>query len=357
MTDYTKNEDYAAKDALAPADPEKLILGTDIGPEFDEIQVAIASKFDTSDIASQAQAQAGTNNTTLMTPLRVAELLGISGSAGGTAQALPDILSLNDPGDDRILVWDESADVITWLDIGAHLEMTAGLVLNVTEATLDHDALVNFVADEHIAHASVQPLASTGLTITGTNIAADFTYGLDLNALTTETVLDPAVDFIPFRDTSAGADRKVLLSAMIGSALGDGKWYRSTDQSITTSLATFIYNTAVYDSLEKGTFNTVTGEYTVGAAAARIQISALHFIASHGEAEDATIEIQVNGVRQAQAFVTNRGQYGLSGSTLRVSTTLSLSAADVVRVQTVNDGARTLPGGIHRQNVSIVELA
>lgn len=70
MTDYTPTTDFSAKDALTAGDPNKLVKGSDLDVETAAIQTAIASKYDSDDLATQAQAEAGTLNTVLMTPLR-----------------------------------------------------------------------------------------------------------------------------------------------------------------------------------------------------------------------------------------------------------------------------------------------
>ena len=46
MSDYTKIVDYAAKDALATGDTNKLVKGTEIDAEFTSIQTAVNSKAD-----------------------------------------------------------------------------------------------------------------------------------------------------------------------------------------------------------------------------------------------------------------------------------------------------------------------
>lgn len=48
MSDYTKTVNFAAKDALITGDPAKLILGTALNTEFDNIATAISSKQDAS---------------------------------------------------------------------------------------------------------------------------------------------------------------------------------------------------------------------------------------------------------------------------------------------------------------------
>jgi len=59
------------------------------------IQTQLDTKYDSTDLASQAEAQAGTDNTKLMTPLRTAEAIGASGTAvQPTAVTVVDFTSL-----------------------------------------------------------------------------------------------------------------------------------------------------------------------------------------------------------------------------------------------------------------------
>lgn len=75
MTDYTKITDFAAKDALPSGNPNKVARGTDVDNEYNAIQVSNNTKYDDSDISSQAQAEAGVDNTTVMTPLRTQQAI------------------------------------------------------------------------------------------------------------------------------------------------------------------------------------------------------------------------------------------------------------------------------------------
>ena len=58
MSDYTQVNDYSAKDALSTGNPLKIIKGSDIDAELAAISTAIASKYDSTDVASAAEAQA-----------------------------------------------------------------------------------------------------------------------------------------------------------------------------------------------------------------------------------------------------------------------------------------------------------
>jgi hypothetical protein len=87
MSDYSKLTDFTNKDSLATTDPLKIILGAEWDDEFDAIQTAVATKYDSADLASEAQAQAGTSNAVLMTPLRAADYW-IDTQVGAGPQAL-----------------------------------------------------------------------------------------------------------------------------------------------------------------------------------------------------------------------------------------------------------------------------
>lgn len=44
MTDYTKATNFAAKDALVSGNPAKVVKGTELNTEFDNIETAVATK-------------------------------------------------------------------------------------------------------------------------------------------------------------------------------------------------------------------------------------------------------------------------------------------------------------------------
>ena len=52
MSDYTKSTDFASKDNLSSGNPLKIVKGTEIDTEFNNIATAIATKFDSSGIPS-----------------------------------------------------------------------------------------------------------------------------------------------------------------------------------------------------------------------------------------------------------------------------------------------------------------
>jgi hypothetical protein len=58
MSNYTKSTNFAAKDALETGNPAKLVKGTEIDTEFDNIASAIASKADANNITLTGDATA-----------------------------------------------------------------------------------------------------------------------------------------------------------------------------------------------------------------------------------------------------------------------------------------------------------
>jgi hypothetical protein len=52
MSDYTKSTDFASKDNLTSGNPLKIVKGTEIDTEFNNIQTAIATKLDSSNAPS-----------------------------------------------------------------------------------------------------------------------------------------------------------------------------------------------------------------------------------------------------------------------------------------------------------------
>lgn len=168
MSNYTQITDFSVKDALTTGDPEKLILGSDFDAEFAAIATAIASKLDGVNIATQAEAEAMLSNAVLMTPLAVSYILD------DNAGVLGDLQNLNDPGVDRLLGWDDSVGTAGFFGIGTGLTIDGTNLLTIVNSGIDHDALTNFIANEHVNHSSVSVIAGDGLTGGGT-IAANRT--------------------------------------------------------------------------------------------------------------------------------------------------------------------------------------
>jgi hypothetical protein len=147
MSDYSKTTNFTAKDSLATGDPEKIILGADMDTEFDAIASASATKYDSDNLASQAEAEAETDNTVLMTPLRLANWSDANLGLVGDLQAL-----VTDPAADRIIFFDDTDNTLKFLTVGTNLSISGTTISAPTatlEAALDHDNLVGYLDAEH----------------------------------------------------------------------------------------------------------------------------------------------------------------------------------------------------------------
>ena len=212
MADYTQSIDFSAKDALATGDANKVAKGADIDTELALISTSLASKVDESreaqangiatlgatslipvaqlpaatttavgvlEIATDAETTTGTATDKWITP---ANLKAVNDQ---NAAILTDLIALADPGADRILFWDNGTTE------AAFLTVSTGLTLTGTNLTADftgagHDTFSDYVANEHIDHTGVTITAGEGLAGGGT-IAATRTIDLDIASLTNIT--------------------------------------------------------------------------------------------------------------------------------------------------------------------------
>lgn len=409
MPDYSQVNDYSAKDLLSTGNPLKLILGSDIDAEFAAIATAVSSKFDSTDIATAGEAQAGVSNTVVITPAR------LTAWAQNSAGVIEDIHGLSDPDADRIVFWDDSAGAATWLTVGTGLDLTdttltvdesalarivtagnglsgggalsADITLDLdynelTTATVAAGDLISFadISDSNTVRkmtfsaleaaldvsnlgggtdmSTVTLTAGSGLSYSsgGTDMTASATIDLDVNELTEETTVDGAADYVAVYDASAGANRKVLADAFVGDELGDGKWY-VTSGSASSTESTIAFDSADYDSLTRGTFNTGTGEYTVGSAGARILVTAQMRLSAQNTGTDAEIKIQKNGSNVANGISTVFDGYGPVDTITTTTTTINCSSGDVIRVRSTCGSTESYGTGTSATFVSIVELA
>ena len=136
---------------------------------------------------------------------------------------------LADPNDDRILFWDDSVGDVEWLDIGSNISISGSSIsaTNTTYASddFDHDALINFVANEHIdwtgasagtIHAS--NYTDTVTTIDGTTANGVLTYG-GTNNIDTEQYLTYGSSVLEVREQVKVTDgtRDIRLNSNHGS--------------------------------------------------------------------------------------------------------------------------------------------
>lgn len=111
MSNYTKSTDFASKDALLTGDPNKIVKGSELDDEFDNIQTAVNSKADANSPTLTGTpiaptASAGTSTTQLATTAFVQAALASAGLSGGDVDV--------DTGEFRTTNW-------TWYESGGVL--------------------------------------------------------------------------------------------------------------------------------------------------------------------------------------------------------------------------------------------
>jgi hypothetical protein len=198
MSDYTKTTNFTAKDNLTTGDPLKVIKGSYFDTEFDNIATAVATKYDSGNLASQAQAEALTLDTVLLTPhslndvlvdndgilsqLQAIDATAADGIFGWDSSAAADsevvlftmgtglvfngttleldflgLEDLTDPNDDRILFWDDSAGNLAWLDLSSDFSISGTTV-----------SLASTIATQ-----TITTLTATTIALDGANLTAN----------------------------------------------------------------------------------------------------------------------------------------------------------------------------------------
>jgi hypothetical protein len=90
---------------------------------------------------------------------------------------------------------------------------SSGGSLDVDEGSIDHDALTNFVSNEHIDHSNVSITAGVALT-GGGDLTSSRTIDLDISSLASLGQAPTSDDLIVVRDTSAGDHKEVSISEL-----------------------------------------------------------------------------------------------------------------------------------------------
>ena len=184
MADYTKTTTFTTKDGLTTGDPNKLVKGSDFDTEFDAIATAITSKYDENDIASEAELDAETTNTKIVTPLRLAYW------SDSNAGMVGDIQGLTDPGADTLLGWDDSASAAIGFTLGAGLshaatELDIAAAVAGTGLTMTSSVLNVIGGDGITANANDIALTAAAASASNPIVIASGAFSLDLTSLTT----------------------------------------------------------------------------------------------------------------------------------------------------------------------------
>ena len=284
MTDYTKTTNFTTKDGLASGDSAKLIKGADHDTEYDAIAVAVATKYDSGTLASQAQAEAATSNVVLMTPLRTENWADTWAAENGGMIA--NIQALADPGADTFLGWDNSATDIIAFTLDASLETTATALGIAAAAAGDGITLTTGVlsATDVVAGAA-QPYVLTAGTVT-----------FDLSSITeiTGPLLDQAADSFLIND--AGTLKVMPIDQMAIKVVSQdaAQTFAITDANtmqVLTGSTNRIWTipTNASEAIEIGTViicqNSGTGDLTITAATGVTLDSVFHAAAADAQSD------------------------------------------------------------------------
>ncbi len=134
MSDYTKSTNFAAKDALASGNAAKVVKGTEIDTEFNNIATAIATKTDDSSAAITGGTIDGTaigGTTPAAGAFTTLSASGVSSFADGSASAP----AITNTGDTNTGIFFPAADTIAFAEGGTEtmrLDSAGNMGLGVT---------------------------------------------------------------------------------------------------------------------------------------------------------------------------------------------------------------------------------
>ena len=136
MSDYARAGSGGAthfgdKDALTTGDSDKVIVGAQFDAEFNAILTAVNSKYDSADLASQAEAEASSGGSGSASKLLSPKSLEYW-SADNDAM-LQDIQAITGSAADGLLAWDQGTTTVKLFTCGAGLEFS-GDTVNLKDA-------------------------------------------------------------------------------------------------------------------------------------------------------------------------------------------------------------------------------
>jgi hypothetical protein len=157
MSNYTKSTNFATKDALTSGNPLKIVKGTEINTEFDNIQTAIATK---ADLASPTFTGTATIPTANISGGTITGITDITVADGGTGASTADnartnlglVIGTN------VQAWD--ADLDTWATKTAPSGTVVGTTdtQTLTNKTINASQLVSASVTATQLATAVQPI-------------------------------------------------------------------------------------------------------------------------------------------------------------------------------------------------------
>ena len=216
MSNYTKTVNFAAKDSLPSGDAAKIVKGTEIDTEFNNIATASATKAD-------AAGAALTGTTTFETisdgTISITAFVDEDNMASNSATLLPtqqsvkayvDASVFSGVADGSISTAKLADDAVTAAKLASNAVVTASIVDdNVTQAKIADDA----VGADQLAASAVVTASIVDDAVTAAKLAS--------NAVVTASIVDDNVTQAKIADDAVGADQLAASAVVTASIVDD----------------------------------------------------------------------------------------------------------------------------------------
>ena len=338
MTDYTKTTDFAAKDALNSGDPNKVVVGTEIDDEFNNIATAVATK---ANIATPtftgtltAPIISATTSLTLASGATVTAILDDDTMATASATTLATSESVKAYVDTQLATQDALSEVLaTGNTTGANnIIVTAGQ--SITTDTINETTAAAGVTIDSVLLKDGGITATGGGSLTGT--------WTDLGSVTTVDINGGTVDGVTIGGASAGAGTFTTLNATGGGAL-TGTW---TDLGAVTTVD---INGGTIDGATIGGTTPAAGSFTTLNATGDIYsgTGSANFVFGDGleveRAATATMRVQRTGATASSGEF--RAQNGAVVVDSTGGTTLELQVSNTAGLTIDSSQDVSIPNG------------
>lgn len=232
MSDYSLQVTWSTKDALTGGQALKTISATELGNEFSAISTAVATKYDSDDLASQSAAELETATDKLLSPKSLAYWSDYNAGIVGELQALAD------PNADGLLMWDDGEAAnsnVVFATLGTGLSFTANVIdleagLQAISALAKTDGnIIVGNGSTWVAESGATARTSLGLAI-GTNVQA---WDANLDQIAALAVTDS--NFIVGNGSAWVAESGATARTSLGVGTGDSPQFTAVNLSHATA--------------------------------------------------------------------------------------------------------------------------